>query len=622
MWQYGCAVRRWLIGLGLLVSLSACGSEIYPVNTYVWDVSKGSTLEVYFPERDAPLPPATPLTRQAPDFRTDAFKAGVEAKKTFGLAFAGGGTRAATMALGQLRALHELGWIKKVHYISAVSGGAWAVVPYSFLPGDDPIEDPDCRAWRRQGAKSFTDEQFLGRYRPPNTLKWDQIDTEPPEGSLAKAISESWLVIRTVWHLLTNLNDEAYATAVGDTFLKPFGLSSEIGLFDAESQSFALRPESVKHSGRDVRHFHFLRCGRPYPIINATVVTKGLSHRQEHLFRLEITPDYAGVRTRFNIPGEPHDDPRRFGGQYIQTVTYDFHQRTKTEGEKPFSRWQIKTGGRTGSFSLSDVAGVSGAAPQDILSKIGFGNLGFPEYHLWPHDTESGLTVPKRDFYHGDGGHLENLGLMALLARRVQNIITFVNTVKPFKCRTDQCQPGSGQKVTEKVLAKYVISFFRQLKKNNGSPRKYSFNLVFEDGENKLEELVGQFEKKKSAGRPLIFCGQYDVRANVHFGIRDTENYRPNICWIYLDRTADWLKALTDEKLKKYAKRKWRNLPHFKTFFPGLFKPSAVDLANAEVNLGSNLAAWTVCQSATILREELPNLDLKVRPRSESDCHP
>src|SRR5262249_50094241 len=49
-----------------------------------------------------------------------------------GLASPGGGTRSATMTLGQLRGLQRLGWLDRVRYVSAISGGAWAAIPFTF----------------------------------------------------------------------------------------------------------------------------------------------------------------------------------------------------------------------------------------------------------------------------------------------------------------------------------------------------------------------------------------------------------------------------------------------------------------------------------------------------------
>jgi hypothetical protein len=619
------SLKRVFCLLGCIAGLSACEtfqeSNVYQVDTYVWDIPNISKNQRYFPEKDNPTLMRAALGTDVPDFRSDAFKKGVAPEEIFGLAFAGGGTRAATMALGQLRAFHELGWINKVHYISAVSGGAWAVTPYSFLPGNGTDTGPDSHAWKIHGNPSFGDRTFLGPYIPPEDIRWSEIKEEQPDGSLAKAISESWLGARTIWHLVSTFNDEAYATSVGDVFLKPFGLSKRVGFFGYQRETFALRPSSVEHSGLPLKNFHFLRCGRPYPIINATVITKGFRHTQDHLHRLEITPDYAGVPVRFNVPGTPVDNPPRFGGQYIQSFAYDLHKRLGAVDVKPFRRWRVETGGFTGSFSLADVVGVSGAAPQATLARVGIGNLGFPEYHLWPHETGADLQVPKRDFYHGDGGHLENAGLMPLLARQVQNIIVFVNTHAPIKCRKEGCEPVTrGYDIKDEVIAPYLVSFFKKLSKKG----KYFHNQVIDEPDKKLSELVTSFETKKREGAPLIHCDEYDIMENKRFGVPRIEGYKPNICWIYLDRSDRWLNAIPDKKIREeYAVRKWRNLPHFKTFLPSLFKPAVVDLSDAEVNLGSNLAAWSVCEGADALRKGLsPGLKLELERGAASKCYP
>ena len=61
-------------------------------------------------------------------------------RPSFGIAFSGGGTRSAAASLGELRALHDLGWLARARHISANSGGSWAAVPYTYLPTAIPEE--------------------------------------------------------------------------------------------------------------------------------------------------------------------------------------------------------------------------------------------------------------------------------------------------------------------------------------------------------------------------------------------------------------------------------------------------------------------------------------------------
>ena len=89
-----------------------------------------------------------------------------------GVAFSGGGTRSAAATIGQLRGLVQNGWLERVKYMTAVSGGSWAAVPFTYYPGDaladllgycrcrsEPAR-PGEKAERRVGAAS--DQVRLG----------------------------------------------------------------------------------------------------------------------------------------------------------------------------------------------------------------------------------------------------------------------------------------------------------------------------------------------------------------------------------------------------------------------------------------------------------------------------
>jgi predicted acylesterase/phospholipase RssA len=43
-----------------------------------------------------------------------------------GIVFSGGGVRAYSCTLGQLRALHDLGVLDKTRHVTGISGGSWA----------------------------------------------------------------------------------------------------------------------------------------------------------------------------------------------------------------------------------------------------------------------------------------------------------------------------------------------------------------------------------------------------------------------------------------------------------------------------------------------------------------
>ncbi len=113
------------VAIALLVCLSAGVAAQGPtcqgcVEARYWQIDPGFWTSAdpdlkTFPERqlDPPLPGAD-----------------------LGVAFSGGGTRSAAATIGQLRGLVQNGWLERVKYMTAVSGGSWAAVPFTYYPGD------------------------------------------------------------------------------------------------------------------------------------------------------------------------------------------------------------------------------------------------------------------------------------------------------------------------------------------------------------------------------------------------------------------------------------------------------------------------------------------------------
>ena len=87
-----------------------------------------------------------------------------------GVAFSGGGTRAAAAALGQLRALDQLGALQRMRYISSVSGGTWACIPYVYLPRPFSDKCVSATATNRHSADlaaRLPEQELTPACRPP-----------------------------------------------------------------------------------------------------------------------------------------------------------------------------------------------------------------------------------------------------------------------------------------------------------------------------------------------------------------------------------------------------------------------------------------------------------------------
>lgn len=564
-----------LAAILLLASLVfVATSNVDTINVRTWDIDGNSAGP---PPELADHELAVPWLRDRP---------------SFGIAFSGGGTRSAAASLGELRALHDLGWLRRARYISANSGGSWATVPYTYLP------------------VAIDEERFLGLYIPPEALDDDNLspsDIDPL--AFGTAIHDAGTVEEI---LEIGRGDEAYSDIVASIFLEPFGLHDNEKFFTFHRGALESVLAANPSLGRD--DFHVVeRDDRPYLIVTGVMIGQQMSDDPEEYFPIEMTPLYTGVRGRFQF--EKDGETVVVGGGYVESLGYDSYE---PQGDAIAGRWQVRLTGLLSRgdkpvgdryrFTLSDVIGASSAAPLATLSRSSIPNVLFPEFRHWAVDREainrSDDNVRRRadEFQHGDGADMDNLALTPLLARKTENILVFINSADAFQ------KPSSGcGDISEKYMTDDVISYFRKT-------GVLINNIVFDDGDMGLEKICDQFAMQQAAGGPLVYCQPYDVIANARHGI---EPYRASICWAYLDRADNWISKLdhtTGNLIQQLydGEGSFDNFPHYLTFAEhGI---ALIDLNRERVIALSNLAAWAVKERAQYIADSLGGAALPVGP--------
>ncbi len=509
-------------------------------------------------------------------------------RASFGIAFSGGGTRSAAASLGELRALHELGWLHRARHIASNSGGSWVTVPYTFLP------------------LSIADQRFLGDYIPPEDLVDQNLS---PSSVDPLAFGTAIHNAATIGQLLeVGRGDEAYSDIVASIFLQPFGLHDNEKLFTfhqgALEQTLAANPSLSSDDFQTVR-----RQDRPYLVVTGVMIGQQLSQDPEEYFPVEMTPLYTGIRGRFEL--EKDDETVIVGGGYVESFGYDSYE---PQGDAVDGRWRVRlTGllsrgdkpfGDRNRFTLSDVIGASSAAPLATLSRNFFPNFLFPEFRHWPvdqNDIRRSVDSVRRkadEFQHGDGADMDNLALTPLLARKTENILVFINSADAFR------KPPSGcGDISEEFITDDVISFFRK-------SGVLIHNIVLAGGDAGLAKICEAFASQQSSGEPLVYCQPYDVIENARHRI---EPYRASICWVYLDRTAGWIDKLdptAGDLVRELhdGEGSFDTFPHYSTFAEqGI---SMIDLNRERVVALSNLAAWTVKESADYIATSLGGAEL------------
>ena len=524
-----------------------------------------------------------------------------------GVAFSGGGTRSASATIGQLRGLVQNGWLERVRYITAVSGGSWAAVPFTYYPG------------------SLTD--LLGDSTPLNPATIETV----PAGLLADRVARSGLghvgfqevpsflpdsiagldIVQVRRALVMaragirkirkrevtepDRRNKTYAHMLGQIFLdrlvpdgnrRPYAWDRETAI------------EMSAATGRPAGDFILAPPSRPFLIVGGTLV-KQAGADYPRLIPVEYTPMYTGVRQQFGL----------IGGTYLWPWAYD----RLYIAPRSDTRVLVGPGPSERPFTLADVIASSGAAPQlELLlgdkvperfrATLRQASEAFPAFANLA--VRGGAPNPAtEELAHGDGGFTDNLGVMPLLARQVHNIIVFVNSSSEY-ARNDQLQ-----------------SYFMPLRVRDGNGDK-TMNPVFDRA--LYQKVLDGFDGSTAAGGGAIFCGHnWDVAKNEVYNIRGYTGL--NICWVYNYAAESWkgalpapIKAWLAPAALKDPPKQAKDLAHFPYYSTfGENKTSVIKLKPLQVNLLADLASWSITSTAavdTILKE----FDTGVLPRPSS----
>ncbi|MCZ6699311.1 MAG: patatin-like phospholipase family protein, partial [Planctomycetota bacterium] len=282
-----------------------------------------------------------------------------ETKPTTGVCLSGGGTRALSAGMGQLRALNQLGLLKHVQYLSCVSGGAWLGTAFTYY---------------ERGARD--DAEFLGPVTLPEAITWPGLQ-HLPMSCVGHTATKNFA--EAIWELLEGGHtpkDLIWIQAVGETFLEPFGLYDET---DPDSEYFSLDADTVreiKDRNPTLHHkrirFHTVRSNdtdvkRPYLIVNSSLIWPVGRGPAEQLVGFEYTPLYAGNPFRLELTYKPFLKPairRTVGGGFIEPFAYGCYAPSG-----PVKDGLVRVT-QPPAFSLADAAGTSSSAYARILGEV------------------------------------------------------------------------------------------------------------------------------------------------------------------------------------------------------------------------------------------------------------
>jgi hypothetical protein len=252
-------------------------------------------------------------------------------------------------------------------------------------------------------------------------------------------------------------------------------------------------------------------------------------------------------------------------------------------------------------FSLSDITGTSSSAFVGPLIQFFYAHYPWledidPVYSYWP-VMASGQT-PAQQYFIGDGGNLENTGIMALLRRKMPRIIAFVHALTPLSWDTvanqvvvdSQLPPLFG--LQPKVPGQPYIPYPNPPAPVPPSSAPYRYNQVFDT--QAFYGLIDQLWKAHQAGGSAI-CKQtaLTVHDNAHFGIQGAGPV--DVLWVYTNPVTAWRNQLSDTVRlgMDFEPLLYGSFPNYDTFLQ-------LRLNAWQVNLLAHLSCWNVINQQSI----------------------
>lgn len=279
-----------------------------------------------------------------------------------GVCLSGGGSRALTAGMGQLRGLAALGLLDQVRAFSTVSGGSWLGVTFEFLP---PATADD--AYLNQYV---ADPGSLVPTTTPGHTPAETLDVLPP-GNIGNSIS-------TVLFSVPALAVEAYLlhkffkapvpfiwqALIGLHILKPYGLyrpgkqlrPSSLFSWDAATLERDVTRGGTQLTGETA---HLAASGRPYLLCNTSMFLAETGTAFRLLAPVQATPFFAGI---VGSPTGTDANGRTPGGGGVTSFAFSSNPTAVAAPEVTVEQAR--------QLALVDIVGASSAAFAEALGNL------------------------------------------------------------------------------------------------------------------------------------------------------------------------------------------------------------------------------------------------------------
>ena len=521
--------------------------------------------------------------------------------------FSGGGPRSFAASLGQMRGLNAVGVLPFFGAISCVSGGSWFGVPFSFAPAD-----------------SFSVTELLGDVTAPGDITLGGLQSIPDTclGSALLNLTDLALEAEIAYYLWEYHRgklpfDKIWARILNDLILAPFALDDKSTYFSLDLAT--VNQIVANNPGLAQTNFYTLRDNQPYIFAGGTQIypsaaasprgdlvrslpparsraARGAVGLTGQILRhFEYSPAYVGTSQLFSGAGCGGAD---FGGGFLQSFGFDSPAPTSAPQQ---NLAQVTT--PAFQFLLSDVIGSSSAAIAGFLDEYGLDAV-FPEFSYWPLvdiGQEEACT-----YSFGDGGILENTGIVSLLRRQYKVIFAFVNSPYPVGSTEDGCYKGVDGQITR------LFGFIPPNDFGNSQDTQ-----IFPSGQ--FDTVLSGLTQSKQAKGIVFAAGAFTIQTPNNFGL---EPYAGDgqvlIFWMYNDLNQSWASQLNGDVQKLLGSSDpfnyLANFPNYNTVGQNDFE--LLLLSPQQINLLADMWSYNIISGFTNQTDHVFGVSLERPGRS------
>jgi len=518
--------------------------------------------------------------------------------------FSGGGSRAYSAALGQMKALLDLGVIDNVRYLNGISGGAWAASVISYAPE----------------SYAATDSDLLGDVTPPEALNLTALNQLSPNARAAATIDfEAVLKKNAVFKGLAG----GWQTAVGEIFLSAHGIDP--------AAYPAWKSESVKellgrNPGLGEQKFLATRPGRPFPVIGVTLMGPAQSlpfEMSKRSYRMyEYTPLYAGTGVALNetytevgVFGSSIPINRQIGG-FVEPWAAGAPDGAQTP-LRPSGTLEVAAPGAMTFGAAVSASSYFVADPLAVVTRLSsLLTMRDPSWPVvLPGETPQGPPVGETpdQWVFGDGGILDNQNLLGMLQRRVENIVIFINTdvvLAPVEVWDPAERDPTMEEIDDSIPAYFGIEVDNATKAGFFMIR----NTIFPRSD--FVKVVRALQEAQAKGRGAVVTTPLTTVANPVWKI--PAGVETKITWVYTARAREWEKQLPQEVAKlavSHADPQGNNisaLPEDGPLASFPFYKLAWYLTPIQANMLADFSGWVVKENKETLVAALGKQESRV----------